>query len=250
MDHRRLPHPARHRQGRQGRARRAFIRSSLAPPCCARWPSAPGSTPPMSTTSSGAPARSWGRRAAISGGCPRSMPATTCAPARVTLDRFCGSGITSAIMAANAIMAGAEDLVIAGGTEMMSMEGTARRRPVHDGRRQSAPARPASAIASGRLRRCGGDAGRHHARGRRQARAGKPEAGGARDRERLFRQEPRPRLSRGRQPRARQGGISAAADHAGRSRRAEAGIPGGGGLSARRQGHHLPQSDPAETSRS
>jgi acetyl-CoA C-acetyltransferase len=41
----------------------------------------------------------------------------------VTLDRFCGSGITSAIMAANAIMAGAEDLVVAGGTEMMSMEG-------------------------------------------------------------------------------------------------------------------------------
>jgi len=41
----------------------------------------------------------------------------------VTLDRFCGSGITSAIMAANAIMAGSEDLVIAGGTEMMSMEG-------------------------------------------------------------------------------------------------------------------------------
>src|SRR5215813_7960733 len=41
----------------------------------------------------------------------------------VTLDRFCGSGITSAIMAANSIMAGSEDLVIAGGTEMMSMEG-------------------------------------------------------------------------------------------------------------------------------
>ena len=41
----------------------------------------------------------------------------------VTLDRFCGSGITSASMAANAIMSGAEDLVIAGGTEMMSMEG-------------------------------------------------------------------------------------------------------------------------------
>jgi acetyl-CoA C-acetyltransferase len=41
----------------------------------------------------------------------------------VTLDRFCGSGITSVSMAANAIMAGAEDLVIAGGTEMMSMEG-------------------------------------------------------------------------------------------------------------------------------
>ena len=41
----------------------------------------------------------------------------------VTLDRFCGSGITSVNMAAHAIMCGAEDLVIAGGTEMMSMEG-------------------------------------------------------------------------------------------------------------------------------
>lgn len=43
----------------------------------------------------------------------------------VTLDRFCGSGITSVNMAAASIMAGAEDLVIAGGTEKMSM--TARR---------------------------------------------------------------------------------------------------------------------------
>jgi acetyl-CoA C-acetyltransferase len=41
----------------------------------------------------------------------------------VTLDRFCGSGITSVSMAAASIMAGAEDLVIAGGCEMMSMEG-------------------------------------------------------------------------------------------------------------------------------
>jgi acetyl-CoA C-acetyltransferase len=41
----------------------------------------------------------------------------------VTLDRFCGSGITSVNMAAASIKAGAEDLVIAGGTEMMSMEG-------------------------------------------------------------------------------------------------------------------------------
>jgi acetyl-CoA C-acetyltransferase len=41
----------------------------------------------------------------------------------VTLDRFCGSGITSVNMAAHAIMSGSEDLVIAGGTEMMSMEG-------------------------------------------------------------------------------------------------------------------------------
>src|SRR5215470_11788641 len=41
----------------------------------------------------------------------------------VTLDRFCGSGITSVNMAAASIMSSAEDLVIAGGTEMMSMEG-------------------------------------------------------------------------------------------------------------------------------
>jgi acetyl-CoA C-acetyltransferase len=41
----------------------------------------------------------------------------------VTLDRFCGSGITTANIAAASIMAGFEDLVIAGGTEMMSMPG-------------------------------------------------------------------------------------------------------------------------------
>ncbi len=41
----------------------------------------------------------------------------------VTLDRFCGSGITTVNIAAASIMAGFEDLVIAGGTEMMSMPG-------------------------------------------------------------------------------------------------------------------------------
>jgi acetyl-CoA C-acetyltransferase len=39
----------------------------------------------------------------------------------VTLDRFCGSGITSVNMAASSIMSGMEDLCIGGGTEMMSM---------------------------------------------------------------------------------------------------------------------------------
>ena len=38
----------------------------------------------------------------------------------VTLDRFCGSGITSVNFGATSIMAGMEDVVIAGGTEMMS----------------------------------------------------------------------------------------------------------------------------------
>ena len=41
----------------------------------------------------------------------------------VTLDRFCGSGITSVNLAAASLMSGMEDLMIAGGTEMMSMPG-------------------------------------------------------------------------------------------------------------------------------
>ena len=39
----------------------------------------------------------------------------------VTLDRFCGSGITSANIAAASVKAGLEDLVVSGGTEMMSL---------------------------------------------------------------------------------------------------------------------------------
>ncbi len=39
----------------------------------------------------------------------------------VTLDRFCGSGITANNFAAAMVMAGHEDLVIGGGTEMMSL---------------------------------------------------------------------------------------------------------------------------------
>jgi acetyl-CoA C-acetyltransferase len=39
----------------------------------------------------------------------------------VTLDRFCGSGITANNFAAAMVMAGQEDLVVGGGTEMMSL---------------------------------------------------------------------------------------------------------------------------------
>ena len=42
----------------------------------------------------------------------------------VTLDRFCGGGITSVSLAAAQVMSGMEDLVIAGGTEMMSYAGS------------------------------------------------------------------------------------------------------------------------------
>ncbi|MEC8491260.1 MAG: acetyl-CoA C-acyltransferase, partial [Pseudomonadota bacterium] len=38
----------------------------------------------------------------------------------MTLDRFCGGGITSVNLAAANIMSGMEDLVVAGGVEMMS----------------------------------------------------------------------------------------------------------------------------------
>src|SRR5205085_2742174 len=48
----------------------------------------------------------------------------------VTLDRFCGSGITSVNLASATIMAGMADLVVAGGTEMMSMP---NRRSAEDG---------------------------------------------------------------------------------------------------------------------
>ncbi len=39
----------------------------------------------------------------------------------VTMDRFCGSGITTANFAAMSIMSGMDDLVVSGGTEMMSL---------------------------------------------------------------------------------------------------------------------------------
>jgi acetyl-CoA C-acetyltransferase len=40
----------------------------------------------------------------------------------VTLDRYCGSGITTVAFAAAQVMSGMEELVVAGGTEMMSMQ--------------------------------------------------------------------------------------------------------------------------------
>jgi acetyl-CoA C-acetyltransferase len=48
----------------------------------------------------------------------------------MTLDRYCGSGITAVNLAAATIMSGMADLVVAGGTEKMSMAG---RRSAEDG---------------------------------------------------------------------------------------------------------------------
>ena len=135
----------------------------------------------------------------------------------VTLDRFCGSGITSVNMAANAIMSGSEDLVIAGGTEMMSMEGrrgegpfmmdngNLRLRARHPQSHQGVCA-DAVATLEGISRRDVDALG-----------SGKPEARGRRHQGRSFRQEPGAGSSRGRQPCAGSRGISAAADHARRT---------------------------------
>ena len=66
------------------------------------------------STQSGKQAGDMGRMAALDAGYDIRASG-------VTLDRFCGSGITSVNLAAASVMSGMEDLVIAGGTEMMSM---------------------------------------------------------------------------------------------------------------------------------
>ncbi len=65
------------------------------------------------SSQSGKQGRDLGRMAALDAGYDTRASG-------VTIDRFCGSGITSVNLAASTIMAGMSDLVVAGGTEMMS----------------------------------------------------------------------------------------------------------------------------------
>ncbi|NYI23628.1 acetyl-CoA C-acyltransferase [Sphingobium indicum] len=51
----------------------------------------------------------------------------------VTLDRFCGSGISTVSLAAGMIKSGLEDVIIAGGTEMMSLTATMARQDAERG---------------------------------------------------------------------------------------------------------------------
>src|ERR1700723_2763480 len=99
----------------------------------------------------------------------------------VTIDRFCGSGISAVNLAAACIIAGAEDLVVAGGTEMMSMN--ARRGDgamvMDQGNLRLRP--PPSTNAPRRLRRCDRDARRHRPRDARRTRLPQPTAGRCRD---------------------------------------------------------------------
>lgn len=69
------------------------------------------------STQRGRQAMDMGRMALLDAGFDRRASG-------VTLDRFCGSGITTVNMAAASVAAGFEDLVIAGGTEMMSYTAT------------------------------------------------------------------------------------------------------------------------------
>jgi acetyl-CoA C-acetyltransferase len=66
------------------------------------------------STQRGAQGGDLGRMAALDAGYDVKASGTT-------LDRFCGGGITAVNFAAAQIMSGMEDLVIAGGTEMMSL---------------------------------------------------------------------------------------------------------------------------------
>lgn len=70
-----------------------------------------------------------GRMAALAAGFDVSASGTT-------LDRFCGGGITSVNLAAASIMSGMEDLVIAGGTEMMSLTAAMRAEKANAGVQQ------------------------------------------------------------------------------------------------------------------
>src|SRR5216684_2705892 len=69
------------------------------------------------------------------GGCIARMAALDAgyddAASGVALDRFCGSGITAVNMAATSIIAGFEDLIVAGGVEMMSYGASLPRTGTH-----------------------------------------------------------------------------------------------------------------------
>ena len=76
----------------------------------------------------GAQALNIGRNAVLAAGLPESVPATT-------IDRQCGSSQQSAHFAAQGVMAGAYDIVIAAGVEVMSLVPDGR---LGHGRRTSA----------------------------------------------------------------------------------------------------------------
>ena len=118
--------------GRQ--ARRRPLRRSIPPTWGRRssrrcW-SAPVPTPTRSTTSCGAVSGRWDRRRPTSAGSPRSRPGCPEHVPGTTVDRQCGSSQQAVHFAAQAVMSGVQDLVVAGGVEVMSQVPIAS--PTHD----------------------------------------------------------------------------------------------------------------------
>ena len=123
------------------------------------------------------------RNAALRAGLPVEIPA-------ITINRFCSSGLQSIAMAAERIMAGYGDVILAGGTESMTM--------IPDGRQQGFAESLADGPQSGCVPQHGADGGkcgpqvRHHARARRRIFPRKPSEGPGRDRRRKIQGRNRP----------------------------------------------------------
>ena len=160
----------------------------------------------------------------------------------MTLDRFCGSGITTVNLAAASIMSGMEDLVIAGGTRDDVLH---RRRPPI--RTRSACWTPATCACAPAIRRptrasaptpsppWKASAARRSTNWPWSASSAPPSPSS----DGRFDKSLVPVYNEDGIARARPRGVPAPADHARRPRRAEAVVRGHGRLRHRRQGHDL-----------
>ena len=160
----------------------------------------------------------------------------------VTLDRFCGSGISSVNFAAASVMSGMEDVVIAGGTEMMSSyAANVPHSPLALPRQRQRPSpRYPSADESGRGRR----RHRHTREDRppscRRAGGGVTAPGRGRHQGGPLRPFAGPGAPPGRHGRAGSGGVPAPGNH-GRARWPRSPVLRGAGRHpARREGHDVP----------
>ena len=188
----------------------------------------------------GAQALNIGRNAVLAAGFPESVPATT-------IDRQCGSSQQSAHFAAQGVIAGAYDIAIAAGVEVMSLVPMGASAMVKDvgfpfgerhGPRYAERRRPG---APGHLGRDDRRQVEHLPRGPRRLRRPQPAAGRAGRQRGPLRQRDRPRAGQA----ARQGDGRAHRDrrarhprrgHPPRHHRRDAGQPQAG-VQARRQGH-------------
>ena len=131
----------------------------------------PGPKTKSKTSSSAAPcpkakpASTWRARPLCAPGLPDSVPG-------ITINRFCSSGLQAIAMAADRIRAGGADIIIAGGSESMSMIAVRRQQA----RAQSLVRRPLARDLHehGPHRRARAAQVQHHARGCRRVRLPQP----------------------------------------------------------------------------